>query len=143
MPGARWAAHPEIPYCVCARRWEERLLSTGAWYGVAQAEGPVVESIQWAAEADLAPWQDEGKGTNMLTHLHNCHRCRIALYQAAGMVLWLGTCVVAVGLIVCGDPSSLWFHAAGIYCAGSAGVALGMVRRLGKAKNAEEESYGP
>ena len=50
----RWAAHPEVPWRVWGRRWEEHLLSASAWYGLAQADGPVV---QWAAEADLLPWQ--------------------------------------------------------------------------------------
>ena len=79
------------------------------------------------------------RGQNMLTHFRSCHRCRVAIWQVTGMALWLGTCIVAGVIIVCGDPRSLWFHAAGIYCTGSVGVALGLAKRWGKRQEEEEQ----
>ena len=74
-----------------------------------------------------------------LTHFRSCHRCRVAIWQVTGMALWLGTCIVAGVIVLCGDPRSLWFHAAGIYYAGSAGVVLGLAKRWGKRQEEEEQ----
>ena len=69
----------------------------------------------------------------MIFHLRHCRRCRAALWSIAGLLAWRTTCVVVAGVfILLGDPRSLSFHAAGIYCAVSAGVVLGLTKRWGK-----------
>ncbi len=52
----QWQGEAAQPWRVQGRRYEERLLSTGVYYGLAQ-EGNLHTPLQWVAEPDLVPYQ--------------------------------------------------------------------------------------